>query len=82
MFASSSEASPCKATPLEKGTDGLGPARPEGYTLPRGARKRRESLKKEEEALEKEQESPENVSLEKVPSESLHGALGYGKQLL
>ena len=32
MFASSSEASPCKATyPLEKGTDGPGPARPEGY---------------------------------------------------
>ena len=81
MFASSSEASPCKAThPLEKGTGGAGPARPEGYTLSRGARKRRESLKKEEEALEKEKESQENASLEKVPSESLHGALGYGKK--
>ena len=69
MFASSSEASPCKAThPLEKGTDGPGPARPEGYTLSRGDRKRREKT------------SQENASLEKVPSESLHGALGYGKK--
>ena len=77
MFASSNEASPCKAThPSKKGTDGTGPARPEGYRLSRGARKRRGSLKKEEEALEKE-----NASLEKVPSESLHGALGYGKKM-
>ena len=81
MFASSNEASPCKAThPLEKGADGPGPARPEGYTLSRGDRKRRESLKKKEEALEKEKTSQGNASLEKVPSESLHGALGYGKK--
>ena len=74
MFASSNEASFCKATHrLKKGTDGPGPARPEGYTLSRGARKRREPL-------EKEKESQENASLEKVPSESLHGALGYGKK--
>ena len=81
MFASSNEASPCKAThPLEKGADGPGPARPEGYTLSRGDRKRRESLKKKEEALEKEKTSQGNASLEKVPSESLHGALGYSKK--
>ena len=78
MFASSSEASPCKAThPLEKGTDGPGPAKPEGSTLSRHSRQRRESLQKKE-ALEKEEGS--KVSLEKVPSESLHGALGYGKK--
>ena len=81
MFASSNEASPCKAAhPLEKGADGPGPARPEGYTLSRGDRKRRESLKKKEEALEKEKTSQGNASLEKVPSESLHGALGYSKK--
>ena len=37
-------------------------------------------MQKEEEALEKEKESQENVSLEKMPPESLHGALDYGKK--
>ena len=70
MFASSSEGSPCMFS-LKKESDGPGPSKPEGSTLSRGDRQRREALQKEKEDLE-------NVSLEKEQSESLHGALGYG----
>jgi len=64
MFASSTEG--CM-DPLKKETGGPGPSKPEGSSLSRGDRQRREALQKEKEDLE-------NVSLEKEPLESLHGA--------